>query len=275
MRPQVSIVVPVYRNADTLAELHRRVSRAVGERWSLEIVFVDDACPAGSLEVLRRLARDDRRVAVVALAANVGQNRAVLTGLGYARGEAVVVMDADLQDPPEAVPLLVDALGPSADAVFAGRRGAYQSAARMACTHVFRWVLHQLSQHRLPRDAGLFVAMQRGLAERLALSTDDPHPYVVGMIGRAHVPVHSIPVERQPNPSGRSGYSGWMRLRLAVHAVAGLLAPPRAPSSGAAVRVAELIGAPLHDPASGAATPGSVPYTLAASTPAPLTSEPR
>lgn len=267
MRPQVSIVIPVYRNADTLAELHRRLARAVGERWSVEMVFVDDACPAGSLEVLRRLAGDDRRVAVVALAANVGQNRAVLTGLGHARGEVVVVMDADLQDPPEAVPLLVDALGRSADAVFAGRRGAYQSAARMACTHVFRWVLHHLSQQRLPRDAGLFVAMKRGLAERLARSAD-PNPYVVGMIGRARVPVHSIPVERQPNPSGRSGYSGWMRLRLAVHAVAGLLALPRARSRGAAVRVAELIGAPFHEPA-------PAPYTLAASTPAPLTSEPQ
>jgi glycosyltransferase involved in cell wall biosynthesis len=265
MRPQVSIVIPVYRNADTLAELYRQLARAVGERWSLEIVFVDDACPAGSLEVLRRLAAADGRVAVVALAANVGQNRAVLTGLGYARGKVVVVMDADLQDPPEAVPLLVDALGRGPAAVFAGRRGSYQPAARMACTHVFRWVLHHLSMRRLPRDAGLFVAMKRGVAERLARSAD-PRPYVVGMIGRAGVPVHSIPVERRPNPAGRSGYSGWMRLRLAAQAVAGLLAPPRAPASVPAVRVAELIGAPFHEPA---------PYTLAASTPAPLTTEPR
>jgi len=250
MDPQVSIVVPVFRNADTLAELHRRLVAVVAERWTLEIVFVVDACPAGSLEVLRPLARSDGRVAVVALAANVGQNRAVLTGLGYARGEAVVVMDADLQDPPEAVPLLLEALGRRGGVVFAGRRGSYQSATRMAATHLFRWVLHRLSARRLPRDAGLFVAMTRTVAQRLAGSAD-PHPYVVGMIGRARVPLHSIPVARLPNPHGRSGYSGWMRLRLASRAVMAFLAPPSAPDAGVAVRVAELVGTPFQPPTGG------------------------
>jgi glycosyltransferase involved in cell wall biosynthesis len=248
MGPQVSIVVPVYRNAETVAELHRRLVRAVADRWTLEIVFVVDACPAGSLGELRPLADADERVAVVALSANVGQNRAVLTGLRYARGEAVVVMDADLQDSPEAVPLLLDALGGGVDAVFAGRRGSYQSASRMAATRVFRWALHRLSGRRLPRDAGLFVAMKRPLAERLARSRD-PHPYVVGMIGRARVAVRSIPVPRQPNPHGRSGYSGWMRLRLAASAFMGFLPPPRAPRNGVAVRIAELIGTPFQTPA--------------------------
>jgi undecaprenyl-phosphate 4-deoxy-4-formamido-L-arabinose transferase len=159
-------------------------------------------------------------------------------------------MDADLQDPPEAVPLLLEALGRDGEAVFAGRRGSYQSATRMAATHLFRWVLHRLSARRLPRDAGLFVAMTRALAQRLALSPD-PHPYVVGMIGRAGVPVHSIPVARRPNPQGRSGYSGWMRLRLASRAVMAFVAPPSAPRAGVAVRVAELVGTPLQPPAGG------------------------
>lgn len=250
MDPRVSVVIPVYRNADTLAELHRRLAGAVGGGRTLEVVFVDDACPAGSLAVLRTLARADGRVGVVALAANVGQNRAVLTGLRYARGEVVVVMDADLQDPPEAVPLLLDALAGGPGAVFAGRRGSYQSAARMASTRLFRWVLHHLSGRRLPRDAGLFVAMSAALAERLARSAD-PHPYVVGMIGRAGVPVRSVPVARQPNPQGRSGYSGWKRLRLAAHAFRAFLLPRSRADAGPAVRIAELIGAPVR----GAATP--------------------
>ncbi len=112
MEPQISIVVPVYKNADTLYELHRRLVAAVGQvSDGYEILFVDDACPCGSLAVLRSLAQEDPRVGVLALASNMGQNQAVLTGLAYARGRVAVVLDADLQDPPEAIPTLLSNLG--------------------------------------------------------------------------------------------------------------------------------------------------------------------
>src|SRR5947208_9645895 len=195
MEPEVSIVVPVYRNADTLDELHRRVTAALGRAGARhELLFVDDACPAGSLAVLRRLAARDPRVAILSLAENVGQNRAVLAGLAHARGEVVVIMDADLQDPPEAIPALLAALrGPAV--VFAGRPGRYESAVRLATSRALKWLLHLLSRRRIPGDAGLFVAMRRSVVERL-LAFPDPDPYVVGLIGRTGLPLASIPVER-------------------------------------------------------------------------------
>src|SRR5205814_350062 len=122
--PSVSVVVPVYRNTETLEELHRRLDAALGAAGvDFELVFVEDACPAGSLAVLRRLEAADPRVGVLALPRNVGQHAAVLRGLARARGRAVVVMDADLQDPPDAVPALLARRAQGPAAVFAGRRG--------------------------------------------------------------------------------------------------------------------------------------------------------
>jgi glycosyltransferase involved in cell wall biosynthesis len=130
--PSVSVIVPVYRNRATLRELHRRVSAVLeGAGRTFEILFVNDDCPAGSLEVLRELTAGDARVAVLSLASNVGQHQAVVTALSEARGEWVVVMDADLQDPPEALPELLRAGEAGFSAVFAGRCGEYESRFRL------------------------------------------------------------------------------------------------------------------------------------------------
>ncbi len=215
--PPVSVVVPVYRNAETLEELHRRLDAALGAAGvDFELVFVEDACPAGSLAVLRRLEALDPRVGVLPLPRNVGQHAAVLRGLARARGRAVVVMDADLQDPPDAVPALLARLAQGPAAVFAGRRGRYESLGRLATSRLFKRALHVLLG--LPADAGMFVAMDRRMVERV-LAMDASRPFVVAMIGCAGLPLDSLPVARAPRPSGRSAYRSWRRLAVGVFAM--------------------------------------------------------
>lgn len=220
--PEVSIVVPVHRTADTLRELHRRLRNVQPEGRPYEIICVDDACPHGSLAVLADLARDDPWIVVVPLQRNVGQNRAVLIGLRRAQGRRVVVMDSDLQDPPEIVPdLLANIEDGSTAAVFAGRAGRYESSLRLLTSRVFKRVLHYLCG--TPVDAGLFVAMTRETVDQL-LRIPHPAPSVVAMIGCTASPLASIPVVRGPRPSGRSAYSAWARLRLSVSTLAWVLA---------------------------------------------------
>ncbi|HEY0077087.1 MAG TPA: glycosyltransferase family 2 protein [Pyrinomonadaceae bacterium] len=219
--PEISVVVPVYRNADTLRELHRRLRRTMTERQlSYEIIFVEDCCPAGSLEVLKELAQRDARAAVLSLAANVGQHSAVLVGLRYSRGRWTIVMDADLQDPPEAVPLLLDAADESVGAVFAGRRGRYESFSRLLTSRLFKGLLHLLCG--VPRDAGIFVALSRPLVERL-LKMRAGRPFVVSMIGCAGLPMLSLPVERSRRATGESAYNFRGRLRSASRAIVWVL----------------------------------------------------
>ena len=225
MKPEreidVSVVVPVYRNADTLAELHSRLARVLeGCGLEFEVLYVDDACPLGSLDVLRTVARSDPRAAVVSLARNAGQHRAILAGLSLARGRGTVILDADLQDPPEAIPQLLAKLEQGYGAVFAGRRGRYESLGRLLTSRLFKRLLSRLcgAGDRMA-DAGVYVVLGRATVSRL-LSMENGPPFVVAMIGCAGLPVASVPVVRSPRASGESAYSSWRRLQSGLRAVA-------------------------------------------------------
>lgn len=214
----VSVIVPVYGNADTLRELRDRVSQILERRTlTFELLFVDDASPDGSLAVLQALATEDPRVAVMALAQNGGQHRAVIAGLSQARGQWSVVMDADLQDPPEAIPILLAHGHEGFAAVFAGRRGQYESRGRLFTSRAFKRLLALLAG--VPVDAGIFVAMHHSLVDRL-LGMGGDKPFVVAMIGCAGLPMTSVPVRRDLRPSGESAYSGWGRLKSGWRGVA-------------------------------------------------------
>ncbi|WP_026370878.1 glycosyltransferase family 2 protein [Kallotenue papyrolyticum] len=246
MACDLSIVVPVHRNAATLRELHARLSRAAQHSGAdYELIFVDDACPQHSLTVLRELAARDARVAVLALAENVGQNTAVLAGLELARGAVAVVLDADLQDPPEAIPRLVQAARTGA-IVFGGRRGRYESWPRQISSWLFKHALAWRSGGRLPPDAGLFVALPRPAIDRL-LALPVAQPYVVGMLTRTGLPLRSIPVQRAAAPERRSSYSNRQRLRLAWHGLRSLQSEPASGDWRDRVRVRERLGQRFTD----------------------------
>lgn len=215
-RETVAVVVPVYRNEDTLAELHARLDAALaGER--VGFVFVDDGCPGRSGDALAALASRDPRVQVVSLAANGGQHRAILAGLARVDADWTVVLDADLQDPPEAVPLLLTrARDGDVDAVFGGRYGRYESPLRLLTSRAFKRTVALLTG--LPRDAGLFMVLHRRLVGRL-LALDGPEPFVTAMIACTRARTISVAVERAPRPSGRSAYGAVDRLRVAGHAL--------------------------------------------------------
>ena len=205
----VGVVTPVYKNAATLAELSRRVAGALeGRAWTLR--FVVDASPDDSLAVANRVAAGDPRLAVTALGRNVGQNRALLAGLAAddPGAGAWVCLDADLQDPPEARPELLERLAAGdAGVVFAGRRGVYESRTRLLTGRAHRAAMARLTG--LPPDAGAFLAMDRRSRDRL-LALDPPG--IVAGIGGARIPWASVPVERAARPAGRSAWTPAARL---------------------------------------------------------------
>ncbi len=217
----VSVVVPVYRNVDTLSELYRRLCQTLESLVSVfEVIFVDDACPDGSMAVLESLAQNDPRVGVLVLERNVGQQRAVLAGLAHALGEWIVIMDADLQDPPEVIPALLAKGQDGFAAVFAGRRGKYESSSRLLCSRLFKGLLHLLTG--VPADAGIFVAFNRLMLGRI-LAMGGRNPHVVAMIGCARLPLTSIPVIRAQRPSGNSAYTFKGRLKSGWRAIGWVL----------------------------------------------------
>ena len=213
----VAVVTPVYKNGATLEELSRRVAGALADRhWTLR--FVVDASPDHSLAVAHGLAAADSRLAVTSLPGNVGQNRALLAGLAAsdAGADAWVCLDADLQDPPEAVPALLGRLAAGdVGVVFAGRRGAYESRARMLTGTLHRTAMAHLTG--LPADAGAFLAMDRPSRDRL-LALDPPG--IVAGVGAAGVRCASVPVARAPRPIGRSAWTPAARLGQSARSLA-------------------------------------------------------
>ena len=215
--PDVSVVLPVHRNRPTLEELHRRLSGSLAGTFPrYELIFVDDACPEGSGAVIAEIAARDPRARGISLDRNVGQQRAVWLGLAEARGEWVVAMDADLQDPPEAVPSLLSA-PPGVDAVLAAWTGRYEGKGRLATSRLFKILREKLTGY--PRDAGMFFALRRPLVEEI-LRHDVPHPFLPSLVGLSGRRIATVTVERAARPGGGSAYSGTARLLRAAREIA-------------------------------------------------------
>lgn len=214
----IAVVVPVYGNEATLARLAGRLAGALtGRDWRLRLVV--DASPDGSAAVARDLAAADGRIAVTVLSANVGQHAALARGLAdEPDADAWVCLDADLQDPPEAVPILLDRLaGGEVDAVFAGRRGVYESPGRRLTGSLHRRVAARLTG--LPADAGAFLAMGPAVRAAVLAAMDDGAPSVVLAVGRAGRPVTSVPVARDRRTEGTSAWTPRARLRQSLRSL--------------------------------------------------------
>ena len=216
---RVAVVVPVYGNARTLQPLAERLAAALdGVEWRLRLVV--DASPDDSAAVARGLAEGDPRIAVTELEVNVGQHRALARGLAEeTEADAWVCLDADLQDPPEAVPLLLDRLARGdVGAVFAGRRGAYESRLRRLTGNLHRRIAARLTG--LPPDAGAFFAMGPGVRRAVVAAVPAGAPSVVLAVARAGERTTSLPVPRDVRPEGRSTWTGRARIAQSVRSLA-------------------------------------------------------
>lgn len=214
--PDVSVVLPVYRTRDELPELHRRLRAATRGLGAVELIFVNDACPDGSLEVLHAIAERDADTSIVNLPERQGQHEALCAGLALARGATVVIMDADLQDPPEAIPVLVARLQLGFGAVYAARQGRYESAVRMMSSRLFKQLVGAVTG--MPSDAGAFIAMSHTVAARTA-ALRGTQPYLTAAIALLGRPVSTVPIARAPRASGASAYTPAMRVRLGLRAL--------------------------------------------------------
>lgn len=199
----VSVVVPVYDEAPVLSELHRRLSGALdaaASRW--EIVYVDDGSRDGSSESLRELALADRRVAVLELSRNWGHQAALTAGLLEARGDAVVLIDGDLQDPPEVVPELVKAWRGGAEVVVAERRSRREPPGRRLLFRLFYRLLGVLSDYPIPLNAGIF-----GLLDRRAVDAvnrlSETNRYLPGLRAWVGFATAVVAYDREPRSLGK------------------------------------------------------------------------
>lgn len=215
-RPALSAVIPVYNEHENLPTLYERLSSVLdGVGLSYEIVFVDDGSRDGSLELLHELARADRRVAVVELARNFGHQVAISAGLDHARGDGVIVMDADLQDPPEVLPRFIAAWQAGHDVVYAVRAQRKEGWLMRAAYAAFYRLLQRVAQIDIPLDAGDFCIMDRRVVELLR-GMPERSRFVRGIRSWVGLDQVGLAYERQGRYAGRPKYTMSRLIYLAL-----------------------------------------------------------
>ena len=217
----LSVVVPCFNEAPGLAELHRRVCEAceplVGSRF--ELVLVNDGSTDATWEVIGRLGGADPRVVGLDLSRNFGHQLALSAGLEFARGERVLVLDADLQDPPELLGAMMAKMDDGADVVFGVReRREGETVFKRASASLFYRVLEGLAETPIPRDTGDFRLMNRRVCAALQ-AMPERQRFVRGMVawlGFRQVP---LPYVRQQRFAGESGYPLGKMIAFALDAI--------------------------------------------------------
>ena len=232
----VSLVVPVFNEAETLPRLLARLRTAlVALNW--EVIFVDDGSTDHSLDIIRLAAMNDGRIKVIGFSRNFGQQAAVTAGLDFADGDAVVVMDADLQDPPELVPHMVELLKRGYDVV------SPQRAAREGETLLKRWsaalfyrVMAQVSERGLAVDVGDFRLFSRR-AVLVLRKLREQHRFMRGLVAWLGLKEAILPFDRPVREAGETKYTLLEMVRFAWTAVSSFSALPLRLSVAAGILV--------------------------------------
>jgi dolichol-phosphate mannosyltransferase len=217
-----SIVVPVFNELENIPELYRRLRQtmdSLGKSW--ELVLADDGSTDGSTEVIRELAAQDKRVRPVIFARNFGHQVAITAGWDYACGDAVVIIDADLQDPPEVIPELIARWREGYEVVYtvrAGREG--ESWFKKVTASLFYRLIYRITDVKIPLDSGDFRLLDRKVVEVLK-TMRERHRFPRGMA--AWVGFRQIGVEyaRAVRFSGVTKYPFKKMFRLAINAITG------------------------------------------------------
>jgi polyisoprenyl-phosphate glycosyltransferase len=240
-----SVVVPVYNDQEVLPELHRQLSGLLGRLdGDAEVVLVDDGSRDNSLAMMLEMHRRDERFKVVELSRNFGHQVAITAGMDVAQGDAVVVMDADLQDPPDVVLEMVARWREGYDIVYGVRRKRNgESWLKRRTASLFYRLLHRLTDADIPLDAADFRLIDRRAIETFK-SMRESNRYVRGMFAWMGFKQIGVPYDRSPRLAGSTHYPFKKMLKLATDGVVGFsLVPLRAALKiGAVVAALSFLG---------------------------------
>jgi len=224
--PVLSVVAPVFNEHGTLAELHRRLTAALATLGSYEIVLVDDGSTDGSWDALLGLAARDPCVRLLKLSRNFGHQAALSAGLDAARGDAVVLMDADLQDPPELIPRLVETWREGFDVVYAVRGDREgETRVRLASIALFYRLLHRISPTEIPRNVGDFRLLSRRAADAVSAMPERAR-FLRGMTSWIGFRQTGVTYTREARHAGESKYPPSKLVRLAFDGITSFSTAP-------------------------------------------------
>ncbi len=221
MKPPVfTVIAPIYNELENLPELYPRVRDVMdqtGEPW--ELILVDDGSSDGSTDVIRKLAENDARVRPVIFARNFGHQIAVSAGIDFSRGDAVVIIDADLQDPPEVILDLIEQWRAGYEVVYAVREEREgESWFKKTTASLFYRLIFRITDVNIPLDTGDFRLMDKKVVAVMK-QMREKHRFLRGMSAWVGFRQIGVKYKRKPRYAGETKYPFSKMLRLALNAV--------------------------------------------------------
>lgn len=223
----LSIVVPAYNELEVLPEFHQRVSGvARNMEMDYEIIYVNDGSTDTTLELLGKIRASDSHVAILDLSRNFGKEIALSAGLDHARGDAVIVIDADLQDPPELIPMLVKTWREGYDVVYATRSTREgETLVKKATAHLFYRAIQGLSRFKVPEDTGDFRLLSSRAVEALKQFREQ-HRFMKGLFAWIGYPQKSVSYSRDPRFAGETKWNYWKLWNFAIEGITSFTIAP-------------------------------------------------
>ena len=230
----ISIIVPVYRSAQSLPELHRRLTEVFDARsQELEILFVEDCGGDNSWDVIKDLSRVDPRVRGLRMSRNYGQHNALLCGIRAARGDVSVTMDDDLQHPPEELPKLLAKLDEGFDVVYGPPQQEQHGMLRNLASQITKLALEEAMGAANARQVSALRAFRTELREAFA-GYRSPTVNIDVLLTWASTRFAAVPVEHELRKFGESGYTAGKLIRHALNMMTGFSTRP--------LQIASLLG---------------------------------
>lgn len=242
-KKMLSVVVPFLNEKDNLPVLYRRLSETLaGGEEDFEIIFVDDGSSDGSADWVAARAREDKRLKLIKLSRNFGHQIAITAGLDYSGGAAAVIIDADLQDPPEVIPRLVEKWRAGFEVVYAVReQRAGETWLKKLLAGLFYRIFRKLVDFEAPLNAGDFRLVDRKVVAALK-KVRERHRFMRGLTGWVGYTHCAVPYKREPRRAGVTKYPIWKSVILAWDAFTSFSSSPLRWITGLGVIIA-LLGA--------------------------------
>jgi glycosyltransferase involved in cell wall biosynthesis len=220
---KLSVITPVYNEEEVIAEFHRQLAAELdrlSERYESEVIYIVDSCPDRSLEILRGIAQGDPRVKVLALSARFGHQMALVAGIDHAHGDAVIMLDSDLQHPPALIPVMLAEFEKGYDVVFTIRKNPRGSGLFKSLTSgMFYAVINRLSQIPILESAADFRLISARIARVFQREIRERNQFLRGLVSWVGFKRIGIPFETRERGGGRTKYSIARLLRFGIHGI--------------------------------------------------------
>ena len=220
MQPVFSVIVPCCNEEEVIRETHKRLTKTMREMGeTYEILYVDDGSRDDTAQILRELSDEDANVRAILFARNAGHQSAVTAGLDYATGDAIVIIDADLQDPPEVIPLMAEKWRNGAQVVFGQRKKRDgETAFKKITASAYYKILAWMTGGMVPRDTGDFRLVDRKAADVIR-GMPEHNRFLRGMFAWAGFKQEAVLYDRDKRFAGKTEYTLKKMLKLAADGI--------------------------------------------------------